>query len=136
MTNGSRFTTLEGALEYWGKLNDQRSVWSEIAGVISRLESLSGSAVDFHVPPSFSYVAVYFAQNPQNIGAHIHVGHIDHGKFLEGSIGNDDHGTHRTRLSTWTGRATSGVGKAEAKREVCPVCRYEMPLTGICGNCN
>jgi hypothetical protein len=135
MTNGSRFTSLEGALEYWGKLNDQRSVWSEIAEVVSRLESLSGSAVDFHVPPSFSYVAVYFAQNPQNIGAHIHVGHIDHGKFLEGSIGNDDHGTHRTRLSTWTGRATGGVMKAEAKPEVCPTCNIILPLTKICDTC-
>jgi hypothetical protein len=131
----SNFTTLDGALENWGKLNERRFVWGEIVTVLAKLETKLGSVVDFHIPASASYVGVHFSHNPKVIGAYINVGHIDHHDFVEGSVWKEARRYHRSLLSTSQGEGSGGKKKDDEMRIACPTCGIQLPLVGGCDTC-
>jgi hypothetical protein len=135
-SNGeSKFSTIDGALENWGRLNENRHVWKEINEVLSRLEVKLGRLTELHIPRSQSYVAAHFSGNPTSIGAYINVGHVDHNEFLEGSEWSEIRRNYRSYLSTSAGNVPKrivGVGK---KSNPCPTCGIVMSQANSCDYC-
>jgi hypothetical protein len=131
----SKFSTIDGALENWGRLNENRHVWKEINEVLSRLEVKLGRLTELHIPRSQSYVAAHFSGNPTSIGAYINVGHVDHNEFLEGSEWSEIRRNYRSYLSTSAGNVPKrivGVGK---KSNPCPTCGIVMSQANSCDYC-
>lgn len=129
------YTSLDVALEKWGKLNNRKEVWGEIQAILRRLEDELGPMVDFHIPQSCAYVAVHFQSKPKNIGAYINVGHVDHNQFIEGSVYGKDRGNHRSFLTSTAGDSTSPKEVSTLKLSYCTSCYLQMPATGMCDYC-
>jgi hypothetical protein len=131
----SHFSTIDGALENWGRLNESRHVWKEINEVLSRLEVKLGRLTELHIPGSRNYVAAHFSDNPTNIGAYINVGHVDHNEFLEGSEWSEIRRNYRSYLSTSAGNVPKRIAGVGKKSNPCPTCGIVMSQVNSCDYC-
>jgi hypothetical protein len=87
-------------------------------------------AAVFYIIDSASYIGVEGHRGPPNV-AYINKGHID--------VRGEDRAWTRHVLpeNALGGRPEGGgrAGRPEVVPDICPVCSYALPTSGICGNC-